>query len=333
MGFADAFPAGSAKRRKQKIERIGKTLARNAGTKDFRSGVHTAILADMTAPAPEIFNRALYRVRRLRASADTAGDAFLAREAASQIALRLEAVNRRFEKALYLNSRAQGFEALQPCAKTWIHAGSEPASQIFADEEALPFAPESFDLIVSVLSLHAANDLPGALLQIRRALKPDGLFLAALFGGDTLRELRTAFAAAEGELLGGVSPRVALFAGVKDLGGLLQRVGFTLPVADVERTVVRYRELQRLFADLRALGETNVLTARRKAFLSRRLLARLAAEYRALFPDAEGRYPATVEIVYLMGWAPHESQPVPLKPGSAKMRLADALAPKRKEAE
>jgi SAM-dependent methyltransferase len=287
----------------------------------------------MSAIAPQIFDGMLYGERRRKAAANAAGDAFLASEAAAQLASRLEAVNRRFETALYLNSRPQGFEALQPLAKTWVRAGYEESSALLACEEALPFAPESFDLIVSVLSLHAVNDLPGALVQIRRALKPDGLFLAALFGGDTLHELRTAFAAAEAETLGGASPRVAPFAGVKDLGGLLQRAGLKLPVADVERTTVRYRDLSRLFADLRALGETNALRGRRKAFLSRRLLANLAAEYRERFPDPDGRFPATFEIVYLAGWAPHESQQTPLKPGSAKLRLADVLAPEKGEAE
>lgn len=331
MGFADARAARNAKGWKEEIERITEPLARKAGTKDFRSGGHAAILVEMSTPAPEIFDRLLYRERRIRAAAKPADDPFLARDAASQMALRLQAVNRRFEKALYLNSREQGFDSLQPLAKIWVRAGYGEGSFVIAGEEALPFAPESFDLIVSVLSLHAVNDLPGALVQIRRALKPDGLFVASLFGGDTLQELRIAFAAAEVEIFGGASPRVAPFAGVKDLGGLLQRAGFALPVADVERTMVRYRELPRLFADLRALGETNALCARRKNFLPRRILARLAAEYRERFPDLDGRYPATFEIVNLTGWAPHESQQVPLKPGSAKMRLADVLVSKQKE--
>jgi hypothetical protein len=169
------------------------------------------------------------------------------------------------------------------------------------------------------------NDLPGARLQLRRLLKPDGLFIAALFGGETLKELRAAFAAAEDETLGGASPRVAPFADVRVLGGLLQRAGFTLPVADVERTVVRYRDLSRLFGDLRALGETNVLASRRSQALSARTLVAVAGEYQSRFGDAEGRLPATFEIVFLTVWAPHESQQKPLRPGSAKARLSDAL--------
>jgi NADH dehydrogenase [ubiquinone] 1 alpha subcomplex assembly factor 5 len=199
------------------------------------------------------------------------------------------------------------------------------APTLVADEEALPFAGASFDLILSVLSLHAVNDLPGALVQIRRALKPDGLFIAALFAGETLSELRLAFASSEAETLGGASSRVAPFADVRELGHLLQRAGFALPGADVERTTVRYRDLLRLFADLRGLGETNVLAGRRTSFLSRRTMARLIAEYGSRFPDREGRFLATFEIAFLTGWAPHSSQQQPLRPGSAETRLADVL--------
>jgi len=280
----------------------------------------------MTDGAPKIFDRAAYRARRERAARAGSGDLFLAEEAASQIAFRVSAINRRFALGLDLNSRSALFPILEPLADSWMRAGHDgEAASVVADEESLPFADASFDLIVSVLSLHAVNDLPGALAQIQRMFKPDGLFIAALFAGETLRELRTAFAAAEAETLGGASPRVAPFADVRELGGLLQRAGFALPVADVERTTVRYRDLPRLFADLRALGETNVLSGRRASFLSRRTLARLAAEYRERFSDGEGRYLATFEIAYLTGWAPHQSQQQPLKPGSAKTRLAHAL--------
>jgi SAM-dependent methyltransferase len=211
-------------------------------------------------------------------------------------------------------------------ADTWVRTGNPTdASSAVTDDEWLPFAEESFDLITGILSLHAVNDLPGTLIQIRRLLKPDGLFMAAMFGGDTLRELRLAFAAAEETTLGGASPRVAPFADVRDVGGLLQRAGFALPVADVERTIIRYRELPRLFADLRAIGETNVLAARRKEALSKRTLAALFREYETRFADSERRLPATFEIVFLTGWAPHESQQKPLRRGSAKVRLSDAL--------
>ena len=174
-----------------------------------------------------------------------------------------------------------------------------------------------YDLVVSTLALHWVNDLPGVLVQIRRALKPDGMFLGALFGGETLRELRAAFAGAESDTAGGVSPRVAPFADVRDLGGLLQRAGFALPVADVERTTVRYGDLLKLVADLRAHGQTNALIERSRKPLARATLAALVARYEPVV--------ATFDIVYLTGWAPHESQQKPLPRGSATARLDDAL--------
>ena len=274
---------------------------------------------------PRIFDRAAYRARRRRAAL-SGGDVFLAEEAAAQIAFRAAAVNRRFQRALDIHSRERLFPLLQPLAQSWVRTGfAADAPNVIADEEALPFADGSFDLIISVLSLQSANDLPGALVQIRRALKPDGLFLGAMFGGDSLSELRLSFAAAEEAILGGTSPRVAPFADVRDIGGLLQRAGFALPVADVERTTVEYRELTRLFDDLRALGETNVLANRRKASLSRRIVQGLVREYAARFESESGTFPATFDIVYLAGWAPHESQQKPLAPGSAQSKLADAL--------
>jgi SAM-dependent methyltransferase len=274
---------------------------------------------------PRIFDRSAYRARRGRA-AELAGEVFLADEASDHIAARLGAINRRFSRGLDLNSRAKQFSVLRPFAESWVRAGVPGAeTEVIADEEFLPFAENSFDLVTSVLSLHAANDLPGALAQIRRVLRPDGVFIAALFGGETLQELKVAFAATEAEILGGASPRVAPFADVRELGGLLQRAGFALPVADVERIMVRYRDAARLFADLRLLGETNALVGRRPAFLSRRILERLTAEYAARFGDSAGRLAATFELVFLTGWAPHESQQKPLAPGSAKTRLAQAL--------
>jgi len=278
----------------------------------------------MTAP-PRIFDRQAYRARRTRA-ASAERDLILIEDTAAQAALRISAINRRFAHGLDLHSRAPAVPVLGPLAETWVRTGSIPDTpSIASDDEWLPFADESFDLVTSILSLHAVNDLPGTLLQIRRVLKPDGLFIAAMFGGDTLKELRVAFAAAEEATLGGVSPRVAPFADVRDVGGLLQRAGFTLPVTDVERTVIRYRELPRLFADLRAIGETNVLADRRRHALSKRTLAAVVQEYRTRFADSEGRFPATFDIVYMTGWAPHESQQKPLRPGSARTRLSDAL--------
>ncbi len=286
----------------------------------------------MSNGPPRIFDRAAYRARRARAERG-GGDLFLAEDAAGHVAERLSAINRNFSSGLDLHSRKSLFPLLQPLASSWVRTGfAADAPSVIADEEAVPFADQTFDLVTSVLSLHAVNDLPGALVQTRRALKPDGVFVAALFGGETLRELKLAFAAAEAEILGGVSPRVAPFADVRDSGGLLQRAGFALPVADMERTTVRYRELARLFADLRALGETNALVGRSSHFLPRRMLEAMMREYRARFSDSDGRFIATFDVVYLTGWAPHESQQKPLQPGSAKARLADALGTKEQSA-
>jgi SAM-dependent methyltransferase len=199
---------------------------------------------------------------------------------------------------------------------------------VVGDEEMLPFRPESFDLAVSLLALQGVNDLPGALVQARRALKPDGLFLGCLLAGATLTELRQAFAAAEAEVEGGISPRVAPFADVRDLGGLLQRAGFALPVADVEAVTVRYPDPFALMRDLRAMGLTNALVHRRKTPLRRATLLPAAAIYAERFADADGRLRATFELAWLSGWAPHASQQRPLRPGSAKARLADALGVK-----
>jgi SAM-dependent methyltransferase len=293
---------------------------------------HGLTLAKMSQAPPRIFDSFAYRMRRARAER-MAEDIFLAQDAAGHLAERMGAINRRFTDGLDIHSRARIFPLLAPFAENWVRMGfGWNTPSVIADEEVLPFADGSFDLVTSVLSLHAVNDLPGTLVQIRRALRPDGLFLAAMFGGETLRELRNAFAAAETEILGGISPRISPFADVRDLGGLLSRAGFTLPVADVERTIVRYRDLARLFADLRALGETNVLAERRNKFLSPRILEAVTREYSQRFTDADGRFLATFDIVFLTGWAPHESQQKPLQPGSAKTRLADALGTKEQPA-
>jgi SAM-dependent methyltransferase len=196
---------------------------------------------------------------------------------------------------------------------------------VAADEEALPFRDASLDLVVSACALQFVNDLPGTLIQVRRALKPDGLFLAAMIGGDSLAELREAFAQAEAEVEGGVSPRVAPFADLRDLGGLLQRAGFALPVTDVDRLSVRYTSPFALMHDLRRMGAGNVLSERRRSPLRRATLRRVLEIYSERFSDPDGRVRATFEIIWLSGWAPHQSQQQPLKPGSATTRLADAL--------
>ena len=270
----------------------------------------------MSSPSAPIFDFRTVSQARARARR-IAGDRFLDRAAAEGLADRLAAVNRRFERALAIDTAPEALALLQPFAGSWTEAALDA-------DEVLPAGPGGFDLAVSVLSLHAVNDLPGVLIQARRALKPDGLFLAVLLGGATLSELRDSFAMGESLTLGGISPRVAPFADVRDLGGLLQRAGFALPVADVERTLVRYRDFSGLVRDLRAHGQTNPLAARHKAFLRRETLGAMLAHYRDRHAG-DGRLKATFDMVYLTGWAPHESQQQPLRPGSAAARLADAL--------
>jgi len=269
---------------------------------------------------PKIFDRSLYARRRLRGR----GTDFLVAEAAFRIAERLGPVNRKFSAALDISSRHAALETLSPAARRWTRIQlSGPEADIVADEEALPFGNASFDLIVSVLSLHAVNDLPGALIQIRRALKSDGLFMAALFGGETLHELRAAFTAGEAQTQGGASLRVAPFSDVRDLGALLQRAGFAMPVADVERTTVHYRDFSALLADLRALGETNSLSQRSRKFLRRDVLGAALTEYADAHTE-NGRLRATFDIIYLAGWAPPESSQKPLATRSESARSGDA---------
>jgi len=281
--------------------------------------------------APRIFDRSLLRQRRRRAQA--LGPAtFLIDRVADDIADRLATVLRRFPRAADLGSptgavrraiagRADSLIAVDVTVQGFDAAGPH----VVADEEALPFADGSLDLVVSALALQSVNDLPGTLVQIRRALRPDGLFLAALLGADSLTELRQSFAAAEAEVEGGVSPRVAPFIDAREAGALLERAGFALPVTDVERITVRYASPFGLMADLRRMGATNVLAERRRSPLRRATLRRMVELYAERFSDGDGRVRASFDIVWLSGWAPDASQPQPLKPGSAKTRLADAL--------
>ncbi|MEA2833892.1 MAG: hypothetical protein QOG66_2094 [Methylobacteriaceae bacterium] len=256
---------------------------------------------------------------------------FLLDRVAADFAERLSLVSRAFPRALDLGTPGpQVAEALRANERSVFRAApilEAPASvlSLIADEEVLPFASESFDLIASALSLQWANDLPGVLVQIRRALAPNGLFLAALVGGQSLAELRTALTSAEAELTGGASPRVAPFADVRDLGQLLQRAGFALPVTDIDSIVVRYASMFALMQDLRAMGATNALSERSRVPLRRAVLMRAAEIYAERFADVDGRVRASFDIVWLSGWAPHESQQKPLAPGSARMRLAEAL--------
>ncbi|MCB5174347.1 methyltransferase domain-containing protein [Microvirga lenta] len=278
--------------------------------------------------APLVFDRPLVRHRLARAVKAGYADFLLAR-AVEDLEERLSTVLRPFPLALDVGTPTPAVaEALRLSGRAEevvrVAPVPEPGS-ILGDEERLPVAGERFDLAVSLLALQSVNDLPGALVQIRRALKPDGLFMGALLGGATLNELRQSFTQAEAELEGGVSPRVAPFADVRDLGGLLQRAGFALPVADSEVVRVRYGDPFALMRDLRRMGFTNSLNDRRRTPLRRATLLRTAQIYAERFADPDGRLPATFEIIWLSGWTPHESQQKPLRPGSAKMRLADAL--------
>jgi SAM-dependent methyltransferase len=281
--------------------------------------------------SPTIFDRILLRARQQRARA-LGPETFLIDRVAADLGERLSVVLRMFERAVDLGTPTDAVRrVLAESGKVGMIVAAEPAVagggslNVAADEEALPFADGALDLIVSALALQFVNDLPGTLIQIRRALKPDGLLLAALIGGDSLTELREAFAQAESEMEGGVSPRVAPFADVRELGGLLQRAGLALPVVDSDRLTVRYKSVFDLMRDLRRMGATNVLTERRRTPLRRATLRRMAEIYTARFADSDGRLRATFEIAWLSGWAPHESQQKPLKPGSAVQRLADAL--------
>ncbi|MGY6569167.1 MAG: class I SAM-dependent methyltransferase [Salinarimonas sp.] len=277
-----------------------------------------------------VFDRALVRRRLARAHRQGLVD-FLLRHAVADLDLRLTPVLRDFELALDIGSPGAEAARFLREGRGIGHvvraalAGVAVGDGVIADEEALPFAHERFDLAVSLLGLHAVNDLPGALIQIRRALKADGLFVGCLLGGATLNELRTVFTQAESEIEGGVSPRVAPFADVRDMGGLMQRAGFALPVTDSETVTVRYGDPFALMRDLRGMGLANALVARRRVPLKRAVLMRAAQIYAERFADPDGRLRATFECIWLSGWAPHESQQKPLRPGSAKMRLADAL--------
>jgi NADH dehydrogenase [ubiquinone] 1 alpha subcomplex assembly factor 5 len=279
-----------------------------------------------------LFDRGTVRRRRDRAAATLDSHDFLHREIADQLADRLRDVKRSFTTALDLGG-GHGTTQFDPppeflvtvdLSEKLLRRAAMPAT-VAADEEFLPFADNAFDLIASTLSLHWVNDLPGALVQIRRALKPDGLFVAAILGGDTLIELRRAFLEAEAETTGGTSPHTSPVADVADAGSLLQRAGFALPVVDTDTLTVTYADMFALMRDLRGMGEANSVAARSRNFLRRDTLFAAAARYQELYADEDGRIPATFQIIWMTGWAPHEAQQQPLRPGSGTTRLADAL--------
>ncbi|MDP1584049.1 MAG: methyltransferase domain-containing protein [Bradyrhizobium sp.] len=277
-------------------------------------------MAPSPTATPLLFDRALLRARQSRASALGAAT-FLLDRVAEDMAERLQAVLREFKAAADIG--AAGDQLRNALAG---RVGQlTPVALPDLESEPLALAPDTLDLAVSALALQFVNDLPGVLAQIRRALKPDGLLLAAMIGGDTLTELRQSFAAAEAECEGGVSPRVAPFADLREIGALLQRVGFALPVTDVDRVVVRYDSAFALMADLRRMAATNILVERRRTPTRRATLLRMAQLYGERFADPDGRIRATFDVIWLSGWAPHASQQQPLKPGSAKASLAEAV--------
>ena len=287
---------------------------------------------------PLVFDRNLLRRRRTRwacqARTVASGTDFLLARAAEDLGDRLETMARDFPLALEIGGHS-GLVADRLAATgrigSIIRMETVPALiragnvGVVADEELLPFAEQSLDLVVAPLSLQLVNDLPGTLIQIRRILKPDGLFLAAIAGGDTLTELRQATMAAEIERTGGASPRVAPFADIRSLGALMQRAGFALPVVDRDLVTVRYGNALTLMLELRAMGAGNVLIERDRKPMARGFMMRIAEIYAERFAAPDGRLPATFELISLAGWAPHPDQQRPLAPGSAKMRLADAL--------
>jgi SAM-dependent methyltransferase len=283
------------------------------------------------------------RAQRHQSDAQTDSADFLYAAAAQDVASRLETILRDFGTALDLTAHsgimartlAQNSKIghVIACARSQALLPRErdasphalTSAPCVCDDEALPFAADSLDLVTSILGLQWVNDLPGALVQIRRALRPDGLFIAAMIGGDSLTELRQSLLAAEAEITGGASPRVSPFVDLRDMGALLQRSGFALPVVDVETLTVRYGHPAKLLDDLRSMGAQNALRARSRKPLQRAVLMRAMDIYAERFSDPDGRVRARFDIVHLSGWAPHESQQKPLRPGSAKMRLADAL--------
>jgi NADH dehydrogenase [ubiquinone] 1 alpha subcomplex assembly factor 5 len=295
---------------------------------------HLVLSAD--ADPVRLFDRALLARRRARVAASAAQHDFLLARVAADLAERLAIVRRSFPLAANLGAHhglvSQAIQGIAGVERV-IDVDATPAAmlrsatrlRVVAEEDALPFADASLDLVVSGLSLQLVNDLPGALVQIRRALKPDGLLLASLLGGGTLKELREAWLAGEAEISGGASPRVVPFADVRDMGALLQRVGFALPVVDSETVIVTYANPLALMQEIRAMGVSNMLISRRRTPVTRRLLLRAAEIYAERFAGPDGRVPATFEILTLTAWAPDASQPKPLRPGSAQTRLADAL--------
>lgn len=279
-----------------------------------------------------VFDRDLVKHNRERCAKKFNEHDFLFSHVKQILEDRLYDINREFNAGLQIGSRGcvntkthKKIDTLFTCDLTKAPLSAEVENYIQASEEFLPIKPKSLDLIISNLNLHTVNDLPGALLQIKQSLKDDGLFIASMIGGETLHELRTIMTEAELKMHGGISPRISPFADKQQMGNLLQRAGFALPVVDSEIITVTYDNVFKLFRDLRGMGENNAIIERSKNFTSRSFFMDVAKAYHEQFAEADGRIVATFEIIFLLGWAPHESQQKPLRPGSAEHRLADVL--------
>ena len=277
--------------------------------------------------APLIFDRKTIRQNRNRIAPDFKNHNFLFEWSQKQIEGRLNDIKRTYSNALQIGARNDvlNLKTYGIQNQSVMDIAQEFTPDIIADEEFIPFAQNTFDLVSSNLNLHSTNDLPGALSQIKYALKPDGLFIASIFGGETLYELRQVMQKVEMEMYNGVSPRIFPFADLPQMGALMQRAQFNLPVIDSEKITVTYENIFKLFKDLKLMGESNSIIERRKNFTPRGFFMKVAEEYQKSFSEPDGRIVATFEIIFLLGWKPHESQQKPLKPGSAKNRLADAL--------
>ena len=284
--------------------------------------LHSNTMVDLI----RIFDRKRLIKHRRRAAAAFSNHDFLFQETAVRLREKLKDINRDFHTSLELGAR---YPVLKEQASITVDIDPTLSrgkkSFVSMDEEFLAFTPATIDLVISNLCLHWTNDLPGALLQVRKTLRPDGLFLAAMLGGETLKELRTSLTQAELEIAGGAAPRVSPFADIRDAGALLQRAGFALPVADIDTIDVTYENAFFLMKDLRGMGETNALTSTPSSVPARDLFPKAASLYHQRYANSEGRVPATFQILYLHGWAPDLSQQKALEPGSAKNLLADAL--------
>jgi len=282
------------------------------------------------AAPPELFDKQVLRRRRRRALCEGGWPGFLGAEVADDMALRLTAITREFGDVVVLGAAGSDLPArlaARPGTRRVLACDEVdwPGIDRVFDHEAPELAAASADCILWPLGLERLNDIPGCLARLARALRPDGLFMGVLLAGSSLKELRRAWTGAEAELRGGASPRVAPFGDVRDLGGLLQRAGLALPVADLDRLTVRYDTGLALMRDLKAMGLSNPLRERARGLTAPSLLAHAVALYDRDNADPDGRVKATLELATLTAWSPHESQQKPLRPGSAKVRLADAL--------